>query len=354
VSPDPATLVIRFGSLGDVILSFGVARDLKRRYPDDALVYLVKEHFGDLVAAQPWADEVIRLGDADRGVAGAVRLWRSLRRRRWSRLLDLQDSPRSRFVSWGLGSRTVRWHPSRSQRRRHLDRRSGAGHPGPEIEPVWVRYARAASRLGVESTEPPAVHWDETAEAEAQAAWSRLAPSEASTVIAIAPAAAWPTKEWPENHVLDLSRRLRQRGWGVLLVSTGAERDRLGELARWAAAEPGVLWFTDRLLVIAALLSRCRAAVAPDSALMHLAAATGAPVVALFGSTSPAFGFAPAGENHRVLFRDLECQPCALHGRLRCPLDHLDCLRQIGPAEVEQNLEEVLAAASPGGIDPVP
>jgi heptosyltransferase-2 len=73
---------------------------------------------------------------------------------------------------------------------------------------------------------------------------------------------------------------------------------------------------------------------------MHLAAARGTRVVALFGSTSPVLGFAPAGEGHLVLCREEPCQPCTLHGRDACPLGHFDCMRRIEPDEVLRGLAE--------------
>jgi heptosyltransferase-2 len=78
---------------------------------------------------------------------------------------------------------------------------------------------------------------------------------------------------------------------------------------------------------------------------MHLAAARGLRVVALFGSTSPVLGFAPAGEGHAVLCRNLSCQPCTLHGRERCPLGHHACMTGISVDEV---LAEVMVRL-PGG-----
>ena len=70
---------------------------------------------------------------------------------------------------------------------------------------------------------------------------------------------------------------------------------------------------------LAALLKRARVVVANDSGPAHLAAAVGTPVVALFGPTHEAFGFAPRGGRVRVISRDLPCRPCTVHGGVRCP-----------------------------------
>ena len=76
---------------------------------------------------------------------------------------------------------------------------------------------------------------------------------------------------------------------------------------------------------------------------MHLAAARGVPVVAIFGSTSPVLGFAPAGEGHSLVQADLPCRPCTLHGRERCPLGHFRCMNDLSPETVLEQVTRSLA-----------
>jgi ADP-heptose:LPS heptosyltransferase len=104
-----------------------------------------------------------------------------------------------------------------------------------------------------------------------------------------------------------------------------------------------VRWFDGDLPAVAAALARACGVLANDSGLLHLAAAVGRPTVAIFASTHPALGFAPAGEG-AVLCRSLPCQPCALHGRERCPLGHHDCSRGIAVADVTAALAALPAA----------
>jgi heptosyltransferase-2 len=102
---------------------------------------------------------------------------------------------------------------------------------------------------------------------------------------------------------------------------------------------------------IAAVMSRCAAAVSCDSGLMHLAAARGLRVVALFGSTAPELGFAPAGEGHVILCRHEPCQPCTLHGRAICPKKHFRCMVELEPDQVLAGLERVIASTPPATLD---
>jgi heptosyltransferase-2 len=199
-----------------------------------------------------------------------------------------------------------------------------------------ARYARALGPLGVVVEGTPRVEAGVEAERWAED-WLR-GWSAGEEIIAFCPGARHATKRWPEEHWVTLHRGLRTRQARLLYLSHAAERAGLPALRAAVEADPGARWCTEPLPRLAAVLSHCAAAVTQDSGLMHLAAARGVRVVALFGSTSPALGFAPAGDRHIVLCRNERCQPCTLHGRERCPKGHFDCMRRLTPDHVLESL----------------
>jgi len=69
------------------------------------------------------------------------------------------------------------------------------------------------------------------------------------------------------------------------------------------------------------------------------------PVVGIFGSTVPAFGFAPAGPRDAVVEVPLTCRPCGVHGMRRCPLGHHRCMRDIAPERVLDAVRRATAGA---------
>jgi heptosyltransferase-2 len=79
---------------------------------------------------------------------------------------------------------------------------------------------------------------------------------------------------------------------------------------------------------------------------MHLAVATGTPVVALFGPTVREFGFYPFRARAEVLERDLWCRPCTAHGSAHCPLAHHNCLETIVPSEVMDAMARLRAESA--------
>ncbi len=88
-------------------------------------------------------------------------------------------------------------------------------------------------------------------------------------------------------------------------------------------------------------MSRAAVLVTNDSAPLHVAAAVGTPIVAIFGPTVPAFGFAPRGPRDAVVEHpDLPCRPCSAHGPRTCPLGHHRCMKEIAVDQVLHAIEE--------------
>jgi heptosyltransferase-2 len=210
------------------------------------------------------------------------------------------------------------------------------------VPPATERYAAAVAPLGLRPTGLPIVHAGEEAER-----WGERWLAERFGVrapVALCPGARHATKRWPEEYWVALDRRLASAGRTRLYFSLERERRALPALAAEVERAADADWCVEGLPRMAALLSRSAAAVSNDSGLMHLAAARGLRVVAIFGSTSPVLGFAPAGAGHVVLCRNLSCQPCTLHGRERCPKGHFRCMKELTPDVVGGALDAMLAA----------
>jgi heptosyltransferase-2 len=161
-------------------------------------------------------------------------------------------------------------------------------------------------------------------------------------LVALMPGAEYgPAKRWPAASFAALARSLAHAGRSVLLLGSAKERA-LGEEIRVPAASARVrnLCGETSLGDVADLLATADAAVSNDSGLLHVAAAAGAPVVAIYGSSSPAFT-PPLTPRATILYLGIECSPCFARD---CPLGHLRCLREIEPGDVLAAVDRVLAA----------
>jgi ADP-heptose:LPS heptosyltransferase len=310
----PQILIVRFGSLGDVVLTTPLVRAIRRRHPDAAITYVTKSAYAPVLANHPHLDAVRALAPGN----SVVELARSLRGVRWAHRLDLHGSLRSFAVRAILGGRW-RTYPKRRFRRSLLVR-FGVDRYGPPVS-VAERYFDAAGDLNVRPDGlPPEVFTSATDDERARAVCD-------GAYVALAPGAAHATKRWPAIHWVALAKALDDDGIRVLGLGLEEERGYL-------RGAPIVDGFGVGLGPTAALLRGARAVVANDSGLMHLATAVGTPVVALFGPTVRAFGFFPSTKDAVVLEQSLSCRPCSPYGGPHCPLGHHRCMFDIRPEAV--------------------
>ncbi len=167
---------------------------------------------------------------------------------------------------------------------------------------------------------------------------------EAGRVVAFMPGAEYgPAKRWPSRHYAALARELMARGDRVFLLGSPKDAEVGAEIVSFA---PGVIDLTGKTRLEDAidLLSTARLAVCNDSGLMHVAAAVGTPIVAVYGSTS-AENTPPLSPRAEIVTLALPCSPC--HAKV-CPLGHLDCLEKLEPARVLAAAERVTGGRADG------
>ena len=331
----PKVLIVRFSSLGDVVLATSAAQYLKAQ-GDVEVFFATKSAFAPLLRGQACIDEVWKLEDF--GLRG---LAREARQRGITAILDLHGNLRSRALGWMSRLPVTRWEAGT------LNRRLRVQFPSfkvAELEPVCDRYARAAAAvLGLEAkrflprltVEPTSAAWAKQ--------WLQEHGYNGEPLLAVAPGAAWASKRWD---VAQLAQALNMlEGVQVLLVGSASEeplcRDVEALLERPAFVAAGK---TADLRHLLALIAASKAFLGHDSGPMHLAEALGVPSTVLFGPTVEEFGFYPQGPGHHVFQVDLNCRPCSVHGTERCPLGHHHCMKMIAPADVSAHLAQVLKA----------
>lgn len=277
------TVLVRRSSLGDVVLLGAVTKAL-----------------GDVtvVTAPEWASVAARLVGVRRVVAWPreAPLREVVAAAGPGRWIDLQGSARSvALCAHAGGDARIRKHSIRRRLRLGaLGRRLVAPRPR-----VTTSYAEACGVLP------------------AEAPWIDVPAVTRDALVLLPGASAW-TKRWPPDRFAAAGRAFNGP---VVVAGSLAETDLVRTVA---AAVPGSVTVAERgFSATIDALSRARVAVGNDSGLLHLAAACGVPVVAVFAGTHPDDGFfVHRGE---VVQRDLACRPCSLHGRGGCPLGHGAC-----------------------------
>ena len=150
-------------------------------------------------------------------------------------------------------------------------------------------------------------------------------------IVAFCPGAEFgPAKRWPAAHFAALARRLAEQGCTIWLFGSPKDHAVAEEIAQLAPGLCRNLCGATSLTQAVDLLAMAELVVCNDSGLMHVAAALDRPIVALYGSSSPAFT-PPLSDRADILSLKLACSPCF---KRECPLGHLDCLNQLRPEQV--------------------
>ena len=334
----PHILAVRFGSLGDILLSTPLFRAIRARHPQVRITVLTRRRYAPLLADNPRIDEVIGLAPGD----SLLEIGARLRATHFNHLLDLENSPKTRLLRLLVGGR---WRSAPQYRvARALLIRTKQNHY-PEDATVADRYFDAAKDLDVVPDGGPAEFFLSPEAEEQTEAWLAQAKlGKDRPFVAFAPGGAQPTKRWPLEYWVRLVRRLAGTGADAVMVGGPDDTMIAAEVAARSTTRAinaaGVL----SLQGTGAVLKRAAALVTGHTGAMHMAAALGTPLVALFGPTVRAFGYHPYNAARAfVLERNLSCRPCTVAGGLQCPLGHHLCMQEIQPDAVYTALCRALA-----------
>ena len=366
VSETPSRiLVIRFSSMGDIVLTSPVTRQLGRICPGAEVEFLTRAEYAPLARALPGVTAVQCFEPG----TGLFSLVSHLRERHYDLAIDLHGNLRSRLVAMaGVAGRVLRYDKRRFARmavvslRRWsspvphtvdrylevlgrldaaavhgLEGATGLAGAAPGLEGAHDA-ADGSGRGGKENAAEKRLPQLKVDGAEAAMVEDRLAEAGIGPdvrVLGVAPGASHGPKRWPPERFARVADHLaKSRDLKVLLLGSEGDRPVTGEVAR-AMELPAVDWTgaTD-LAVLPAAVRRCTLLVSNDSGPMHVATAVGTPVIGVFGATHPRLGFAPVGPADTVVSLDLPCSPCSLHGNRACRFRTHACMKELDPRRV--------------------
>ena len=334
-------LVMQSAFLGDSLLTLPLLRRLKDVMPQARVTVLTLAKTADIFRGAPWVDEVIL--DDKRGVHGGLRGPWIIAAELKARGFDLAIIPHRSFRSALIAKLAG------VPRRVGFDSSAGRFLLTDTVPFSWLmhdleRNLSLAEPLGAAAS-PRAGESRYVVPPQMSGSFSRLLPATSARLAGVHPGSAWSTKRWLPERFAELCRRLAADGLTPVLVG-GPEDTALGESI---AQDCGAVNLVGRtgLEDLKALMGRLSLFVTNDSGPMHLAAAAGVPVVAIFGATTRELGFFPYGPGHRVVEAELACRPCGLHGTRQCPEGHFLCMRLITVDNVLASCRDALGAGVP-------
>lgn len=310
-------LLIRFSSMGDVILTSPVIRCLHQQLPGAEIHFLTKSSNYELLRANPYLHR-IHLLDADEG-----QLIAHLKREGFDYLIDLHHNLRSLKFKRALSGKSRSFNKLNWQKwllvNLKIDRM-------PKLH-IVDRYLATVAGLGVKNDGAGLDHFIPD---DARLSAADYDPRLANGYVAFSIGGQHATKQLPAAKIVEVCQQMQLP---VLLLG-GKEEQKVakevvaacpGQLIVSACGQVGINQSAD-------LVRQARVVISHDTALMHLAAAFNRPTLAIWGNTVPTLGMYPYMPQHPerredMEVNDLSCRPCSKIGHKACPKGHFNCMQ---------------------------
>ncbi len=363
--PPVRVLICRLSAHGDVAQALPLLHALKSGAPGCRIGWLVESSAAPLLENHPlidrlhvchrkqWQQAIFCPWRWPKTLADMVRFVQEIRQEGYDTAIDVQGLLKSALWPWLAGIPRRLGNQKAREGAEWFYTQTLPPHPIRVSHPSAVsKYLEFVQALGLPGSAPvftvPPVSPDTQARVDALLAESRPGAKR----VALAPFTRWASKHWRPEHWHALIGLLLEAGMQPLLVGSPGDVPQVAPMLQ--GHPPGrVLNLVGKTgwADLYALFQRTDALIGPDSAPLHIANATGHPViVGLYGPTAPG-RTGPLGDRHRTLTADLDCQPCFEH---HCPLKTDACMRQLSPAQVMDTLQQALAAtAAPQTRSPV-
>jgi lipopolysaccharide heptosyltransferase I len=327
-------LIVRLGSLGDIVHALPAAAALREAFPRARIDWLVDARHRELLECVPVVDRAILLRAPT--IAAWMEAVRELRRTPYDAAVDFQGLMKSAVLARASGARRVLgfsiWHLRERGARPFYSEAHDPGAPAHVIqknlaliEPLGIAGAPVRFPLQCPGTSPAVASVRQ---------W--LGPE--SAVALINPGAAWPNKRWPPARFGELAARLRDRFGLRSIVLWGPGEDELGTAVVAASNGAALAAPPTSIADLVQLAREASLFVSGDTGPLHIAAAVGTPIVGIYGPTDPARNgpWSPADVTVSRFAR------CGCHHRRRCRAAAW-CLDDIGVDEVTTAAERRLS-----------
>jgi ADP-heptose:LPS heptosyltransferase len=316
----PKILILRFSSIGDIVLTTPVVRCVKQQVPDAEVHYCTKQAFQGILANNPYIDKVHVLQSS------LKELVQQLKAEQFDYVIDLHNNLRTRVIKARLGK------PGRSFNKLNYEKWLMVNFKLNRLPGVHIvnRYLDAAAALGVKD-DGKGLDYYIPAQDEVDVQ-TLLVPFQQGYV-AFAIGAQHYTKRLPTARIIELCERLQQP---VILLGGKEDAATGEEIAahfKTNSSEQTVIYNACgkyNLNGSASLVRQAEKVVSHDTGLMHIAAAFQKDIISVWGNTIPEFGMYPFRTRYKVLeVHGLSCRPCSKIGYSKCPKGHFKCMWDI-------------------------
>ena len=296
-------LIVKPSSLGDVVHTLPLLKDLRMGFPDAHIAWLIKRQYAGILEGNPYLNEIIPW-EWD-----GFELIKKLRESRFDLVIDVQGLFRSGFAAFLSGAHErIGFKNARELSPLFYTKRVSV--PAMDIHAV-DRYRLITDYLGIKQYPPDfTIIIDEQEKVCVERLLFESGVKDGDILVMVNPSGRWQSKRWGTEKFASLCDVLSSE-YGVKTVIIGGPEDirTSCEVKTLMRTAPIITAGKTTIKGLAALLSKAKVLVTNDSGPMHIAAALNVPVVAIFGPTDPG-RTGPYGKGHIVVRKEIPCSPC--------------------------------------------
>jgi heptosyltransferase-2 len=329
-------LVIRFSSLGDVILTTPLLKTLRNKFPQSEIHYCVYTSYSDILKYNPNIDRIIAIEDKP-GFRKLRALKKEIIQNRYVLILDAHNNLRTFYLKLFMPGRVESFKKYSLRKFLLVKFKINLMRHLPQISQRYLSMPDGDGTYKV-----PEIFTDEQSKASAEKILRGLEIKAGTKLIGVIPSARHFTKTYPPEYYSELLNKFDSNKFSFVLAGKGADRKQIDIIKQSTGSNVYDLCDRLNLLELAELMRRCQLVITGDTGPMHIAEALDIPLALIAGSSVREFGFFPSSENSIVIENEgLKCRPCTHIGRDSCPLGHFKCMRELTPEKLYKKILEM-------------
>jgi lipopolysaccharide heptosyltransferase II len=336
-------LVIRFSSLGDIILTTPLIKLLKESFPSAEIDYCTKEDYRELMNSNPYIRKIIAVG-SDFDFARLKQLKNTISLGGYDLIIDAHNNLRTFYLRFFLRFKSKILVFKKYSLRKFLLVKFKINLM-KKLPPIAQRYFKIIEPVTEKKdvSTLPEIFTNSSAKEKINNIFKELSINPNNKIIAIAPSSKHFTKTYPAELYIELINKF-DKDISVLLIGKGND---IMQIEQIREKIPGNIYNLCNILSVielAELLKRCSLFISGDTGPMHIAEAMNVPLIMLAGSSVREFGFYPQSEKAVVVENNnLKCRPCSHIGLSACPLGHFQCMMELNPDMILNQINSLLS-----------
>jgi ADP-heptose:LPS heptosyltransferase len=323
----PKILIIRFSSIGDIVLTSPVVRCIKKQLPNAQVHYITKKAFLPVIENNPHIDKVYSITEH------VSEVMEELKKEDYDFVVDLHHNLRSLQVKRGLNK------PCASFPKLNIQKWLKVNLKVDKLPAVHIvdRYFEAVKSLNVKNDD---AGLDYFIPAKDEVDLNTLPATHRNGYIGFVIGARHFTKQLPLHKIISVCKKINAP---IVLLGGKEDSEKAKQIVEAVGANVYNACGQYNLNQSSSLVKQAKKIITNDTGLMHIAAAFKKDIISVWGNTIPEFGmypYKPGANSHILEVKGLSCRPCSKIGYKECPKKHFKCMEEISEEEIISMVNE--------------